>query len=78
MPRSLYEEESDALERVAEQDTYKVTESMKGNAQRGLDYRKKNGGKGGTAVGIGMARKILRGTLKQEDVNNMRSKDLDV
>lgn len=53
---------------------YKPTQSMANNASRGMEYRKKNGGKGGTEVGVGMARKLINRTeLSQSDVNKMHS-----
>jgi len=53
---------------------FKPTQSMANNAKRGMEYRKKNGGKGGTSVGMGMARKLMNGTeLTQAEVNKMHS-----
>jgi hypothetical protein len=53
---------------------YKPTKSMGNNAKRGKEYREKNGGKGGTSVGMGMATKLINGTeLTQAEVNKMHS-----
>ena len=55
-------------------DKYKPTKSMGNNAKRGKEYRERNGGKGGTSVGLGMATKLINGTeLTQEEVNKMHS-----
>lgn len=54
--------------------TYKPTKSMSNNARRGKEYRERNGGKGGTSVGLGMATKLINGTeLTQAEVNKMHS-----
>jgi hypothetical protein len=55
------------------QQSYKPTEAMRAEAQRGLDWRKEYG-RGGTAVGIARARDIAGGkSLPLETVLRMRS-----
>ena len=55
------------------QESYKPTEAMRAEAQRGLDWRKEYG-RGGTAVGIARARDIAGGkSLPLETVLRMRS-----
>ena len=46
--------------------TYKPTQSMKEDAQRGLDWRREFG-RGGTAVGIARARDIVNDKELSED-----------
>lgn len=58
--------------RTAEKDSYKPTESMRNNAKRGLEYRKRPGGKGGTSVGVGTARLLSSGkNLSLDKVSQM-------
>lgn len=63
-----------AWEPIAQrQESYKPTEAMRAEAQRGLDWRKEYG-RGGTAVGIARARDIAGGkSLPLETVLRMRS-----
>ena len=53
--------------------SYKPTEGMKTEAQKGLDWRKEHG-RGGTAVGIARARDIVSGkNLSESTVKRMFS-----
>lgn len=58
--------------RKAEQDSYSPPESARNNAKRGLEYRKENGGKGGTEVGLSTARLLSSGkNLSRDKVSQM-------
>ena len=65
---------SEQQEKTASKDTYSPTESMRNNAKRGLEYRKRPGGKGGTEVGVNTARLLSSGkNLSRDMVAKMHS-----
>ena len=59
---------------MPENEGYKPTEAMANAARRGLELRRKNNGKGGTAVGVARARDIAnKKNLSLQTVKRMYS-----
>ena len=59
---------------MPENEGYKPTDAMANAARRGLELRKENGGKGGTAVGVARARDIAnKKNLSLSTVKRMNS-----